>query len=186
MASVMSGELAAGLRGGCFTYAEVGATARAEMPGGYGHLERWRNLLDAEFDSAAARLMTWRIHEAAGLRISASSPRVEPDAVVEMFLGPRWMGIRAVCRVVYVIDEPDRVGFAYGALPGHAETGEDSFVLDRRDGTARFTVRAFSRPASRLARLGGPLTHVVQLHMAENYLRAAVPDPYFRRDVAMD
>jgi len=29
----MSGELAAGLRGDRFTYAEVGATARAEMPG---------------------------------------------------------------------------------------------------------------------------------------------------------
>ena len=160
-----------------FTYAEVGATRSDVLPSGSKHLERWRNLLPSEFESAAARLMTWRIHEAAGLRVSASSQRVETDAVVEMFLGPRWARIRAICRVVYVIDEPDRVGFAYGTLPGHAESGEESFVLDRRDGQSCFTVRAFSKPASLLSRMGGPLTGRAQLLMADRYLRAAAPDP---------
>jgi uncharacterized protein (UPF0548 family) len=97
--------------------------------------------------------------------------------VVEMFLGPRWLGIRALCRVVYVINEPDRVGFAYGTLPGHAESGEESFVLDRREGQVNFTVRAFSKPASRLSRLGGPVTGVVQGAMAERgrpFVSAAV------------
>jgi uncharacterized protein (UPF0548 family) len=27
------------------------------------------------------------------------------------------------CRVVYVVDEPRRAGFAYGTLPGHPEIG---------------------------------------------------------------
>lgn len=186
MVDSMAGAIAAGLRAAPFTYDEVGATARTDMPAGYGHLERWRNLLDTEFDSAAARLMTWRIHEAAGLRVSASSRHVEPDAVVEMLIGPRWMRVRAVCRVVYVINEPDRVGFAYGTLPGHAERGEESFILDRREGTPRFTVRAFSNPASRLARAAGPIAGVAQLVMAEHYLRAAIAEPTFRRDVAIE
>ena len=36
---------------------------------------------------------------------------------VIVHLGP----VRAPCRVVYVVDEPDRRGFAYGTLPGHPE-----------------------------------------------------------------
>ena len=173
----MDDRLKKDLRSARFTYDEVGATAQAALPAGFGHLERSRTLRDSEFDSAAARLMSWRIHEAAGLRVSASSQRVETDAVVEMFLGPRWMRIRAVCRVVYVIDESDRVGFAYGTLPGHPESGEESFVLDRRDGQPRFTVRAFSHPVSRLSRLGGRVTSKVQVVMAERYLRAATLNP---------
>lgn len=184
--SRIDGRLEAELRAARITYDEVGATAHETLPAAYGHLDRTRLLLKSEFDSAAYRLMAWQIHEAAGLRVSASSRRVEPDAVCEMFLGPRWLGIRAVCRVVYVIDEPDRVGFAYGTLPGHAESGEESFVLDRRDGRPRFTVRAFSNPASRLARIGGPATGLIQLIMAERYLRAAIPDPILRRDVAIE
>lgn len=186
MVGSMEDRMEARLRRASFTYDEVGATAWTVLPTGYGHLERWRNLLDTEFESAAARLMAWRIHEAAGLRVSASDQRVAPDAVVEMSLGPRWMGVRAMCRVAYVINEPDRIGFAYGTLPGHAERGEESFILDRRDGSPRFTVRAFSEPASRLARVAGPIASVAQLVMAERYLRAAIAEPTFRRDVAID
>lgn len=175
--SILDDRVEPDLRGARFTYGEVGATAGPDLPAGYGHLERSRTLNDSEFESAAVRLMSWRIHEAAGLRVAASSERVEPDAVVEMFLGPRWLGIRAVCRVVYVVDEPDRVGFAYGTLPGHAESGEESFILDRRDGHPRFTVRAFSNPASWLSRVGGPLTGKVQVMMADRYLRAATFGP---------
>ena len=36
-------------------------------------------------------------------------------------------------RVVYVIDEPLRKGFAYGTLPGHPETGEEAFIVEYRD-----------------------------------------------------
>jgi uncharacterized protein (UPF0548 family) len=34
-------------------------------------------------------------------------------------------------RVVAVADEPDRCGFAYGTLPGHAVCGEEAFVVAR-------------------------------------------------------
>jgi uncharacterized protein (UPF0548 family) len=165
--------LVAELRAASFTYPDVGATAGQRLPAGYGHLERTRELPQGTFDTAVERLMTWQLHEAAGLSVTASSQRVEPGVVVEMFLGPSWLRVRAVCRIVYVIDEADRVGFAYGTLPGHAEAGEESFVLDRGDGQPRFTIRAFSNSASRLSRVGGPLTRRVQIAMADRYLRAA-------------
>lgn len=172
----MGERLVADLRETAFTYDEAGATAEHDLPSGYNHLERTRELSQGTFDAAAERLMTWRIHEAAGLSVAASSQRVEPDAVVEMFVGPRWLSIRAVCRVVYVIDEPGRVGFAYGTLPGHAESGEESFIIERHGDAVRFVVRAFSNPATRLARFGGPATSAAQRFMTERYLRSATPE----------
>jgi uncharacterized protein (UPF0548 family) len=72
---------------------------------------------------------------------------------------------------VHVIDEPTRQGFAYGTLPGHPERGEEAFVLDRHgDGSVSFTVTAFSRPATLLAKLGGPVGHLVQNLMTDRYL----------------
>jgi uncharacterized protein (UPF0548 family) len=44
-----------------------------------------------------------------------------PGTDVLAHLGP----IRVPCRVVYVLDEPERRGFAYGTLPGHPESGEE-------------------------------------------------------------
>ncbi|WP_395243287.1 DUF1990 family protein [Agromyces sp. MMS24-K17] len=35
--------------------------------------------------------------------------------------------------VVYVIDEPDRIGFAYGTTGHGGEVGEESFILERRE-----------------------------------------------------
>ena len=167
--------LAGELRAAPFTYAEVGGTARDRLPSGYHHLEQSRAIPGEAFGVAGEGLMTWQIHEAAGLRVSASSGRVEPDAVVEMFLGPPRLRIRAVCRVVYVVNEPDRVGFAYGTLPGHAESGEESFVIERHGDAARFVVRAFSNPATALTKLTGPVSRRVQVAMARRYLRAATP-----------
>lgn len=175
MVAEMPAERVAELSAAPFTYAEVGETARDRLPSGYHHLGRSRAIPKEAFDEAAERLMTWQVHETAGLRVFASSARVEQDAVVEMYLGPPWLRIRAVCRVVHVFNEPDRIGFAYGTLPGHAESGEESFVLDRRDGRPRFTVRAFSNPDSTLTTLGGPVARRVQVAMASRYLRAATP-----------
>lgn len=68
---------------------------------------------------------------------------------------------------------PARQGFAYGTLPGHPESGEEAFILDRHDDeTTTFTVVAFSRPASVLAKLAGPVGSLVQDVMTTRYLRA--------------
>ncbi len=90
-----------------------------------------------------------------------------------MTLGIGRAGLRIPCRVVAVIDEPDRQGFSYGTLPGHPECGEELFVVERQpDGTLEFVVTAFSRPASLLARAGGPATRWAQRAMTDRYLRA--------------
>jgi len=174
MVALLPKPVASALRLAPFTYDEVGATA-GDLPTGYAHMESSRAFPLSDFEAGADRLMRWHVHERAGLRVTASDPRVEVGSVVEMFLGPRALRIRSVCRVAYIIDEPDRVGFAYGTLPGHPESGEEAFILERLNGVARFTVRAFSTPATRLARLGGPVTTMVQRVMAARYLEAVAP-----------
>ena len=79
--------------------------------------------------------------------------------------------------IVYVIDEPARAGFAYGTLPGHLESGEERFTVQRgAEGTITFTVAAFSNPATLLARAGGPVTRWAQAAMTTRYLKSIEPD----------
>ncbi len=81
------------------------------------------------------------------------------------------------CRVVDVVDEPDRRGFAYGTLPGHPETGEERFMAQRdpQTGEVTATICAFSNPATWVTRLGGPVARLVQRLMTQRYLKALQP-----------
>jgi uncharacterized protein (UPF0548 family) len=152
------------------TYPEHGAT-RAALPPGYHHLERRARLGTgrAVFERGAAALMSWEIHRAAGLRVTAEGAARPGERVVSR-IAP---GLTAPCRVVYVLDEPGRRGFAYGTLPGHPESGEEAFMLDIDEAdVVWFTVRAFTRPGTLLARVSGPFGHAAQRLMAQRYVRA--------------
>lgn len=160
------------LRAAPLTYARPGKTTAA--PAGFSRFSRTVALRRTDLDGAAADLLGWRFHERAGLVVRASGPAAE-GAVVEMRLGAGPVAVRIPCRVVAVVDEPDRRGFSYGTLPGHPECGEEEFLLQRMpDGGLGFTVSAFSRPATLLARAGGPVTGLVQRVMTRRYL--AAPD----------
>jgi uncharacterized protein (UPF0548 family) len=168
----LPGQVAEELAHAPWTYPEVGATA-TRSPAGYRHFTRTRALPGRTLGGVAEQLMTWRVHERAGLRVAASSPYVGEGVVLMMRLGVGAISLRIPCRVVYVVDEPDRVGFAYGTLPGHPEEGEERFVLERvAEDRVTFTISAFSKPATRLSRAGGPVSHWVQAKMTDRYLRA--------------
>jgi len=80
---------------------------------------------------------------------------------------------RAPARVVLLVDEEDRQGFAYGTLPGHPESGEELFVVERsEDGSVWLSIRAFSRPANFGWRLLGPALRLFQETWSRRYLRA--------------
>ncbi|MEP6842831.1 MAG: DUF1990 domain-containing protein [Pseudolysinimonas sp.] len=99
------------------------------------------------------------------------SALVRPGDVAVMTM-PFWPG-RIPARVVYVIDEPNRKGFAYGTLPGHPERGEESFFVERRpDESVWLIIRAFSRPASAIVWAGYPLVRLLQAIFTERYRRA--------------
>jgi uncharacterized protein (UPF0548 family) len=79
-------------------------------------------------------------------------------ANVVVTLGTPVLALAAPCRVVGVVDEPTRWGFAYGTLPGHLEQGEEAFVVSTSpEETVRFDIVAFSRPGDSVVRLSGPI-----------------------------
>ena len=156
------------------TYSEIGAT-RGELPAGYRHVRRQAVLGtgDQVFERCAAALLSWEMQRGAGLGVRATDSAARPGATVALSLGLGRWGLVAPCQVVYVVAEPDRRGFGYGTLPGHPESGEESFVVSRRaDGTVVLDVVAFSRPATALTRAAGALAHRAQDWATGRYLRA--------------
>jgi uncharacterized protein (UPF0548 family) len=154
-----------------FTYEPVGATRGTTWPDGFHHLEV-RSALgrgDAAFGHASERLMTWQMHAGAGMRVAASADRVAVGGVVRCRLGP----LPVPCRIVWVVEEPDRVGFGYGTLRGHPEAGEEAFVVARdASDEVTLTVSAYSRPGLLLTRLAGPVGRWGQRAMIRRYAGA--------------
>jgi uncharacterized protein (UPF0548 family) len=163
------------LRQAEFTYSEVGLTRDGTMPNGYKVLRRSLELGSGpeRFDRAVQVLLGWDMHRRAGLRVRTSDERVVQGAVAVIRLGVGKLGVAVPVRVVYVIDEPRRVGVAYGTLPGHPECGEEAFVVELHgDGAVTFSITAFSRPSTLLARAGGPISRAIQSWITNRYLRA--------------
>ena len=160
---------------GRLSYPEVGATLDAAMPEGYRHSERRVRVGKGReaFDLAADAVLSWQVHRGAGLSVLASGERAEPGevAIVRLTAGP--LRLDGPNRVVAVLDEPDRRGFAYGTLDGHPERGEQAFIvtIDEQD-VVTFTVRSFTARASLLALVAGPVNSRIQDRIAERYLMA--------------
>ena len=171
----MPSQAAERLRSAGLTYSEVGCTRQGHLPNGYGHLRRSRRVgAGAErFESAAQALLGWDMHRRAGLRVQASTEQVAAGEVAVLRLGVGVLSVHAPVRVVYVVDEPARKGFGYGTLPGHPESGEEAFIIElQEDGAVTFTITAFSRPSTLLARVGGPASRAVQSWVTTRYLRS--------------
>jgi uncharacterized protein (UPF0548 family) len=149
--------LADRLRAEDLAYAEVGVTAGV-LPSGYHDVRRTAVIGSGALASTAAAdaSASWQVHAQAGLHVWRSTAAAEPGTVLMLAFGPRAVRIRAPCRVVHVIDEPARRGFAYGTPPGHPERGEEGFVLcQHQDATVTFTITACSPPASLLSMVAG-------------------------------
>ena len=153
------------------TYQEVGATA-GPLPDGYHHVRKSAVIGHGRprFEQAAARVMRWGMLRGAGVRVDASSEVAAVGSEVLVGLGP----LHAPCRVVYVVDDADRRGFAYGTLPGHPESGEELFAVryDPATDQVNADVVAFSRHATWWSRLGSPVTSLAQRVITTRYLTA--------------
>jgi len=153
------------------TYAEVGATAGA-LPAGYTHVRLSHRIGSGRdrFHRAAEAILRYGMLRGAGLTVTATTDPAQVGTDVLGRLGP----FSAPCRVVFVLDEPDRRGFAYGSLPGHPVCGEELFAVrfDPADGGVYTEVVAFSRPARWWSRLGEPAVALVQRIVTHRYLEA--------------
>ena len=151
-----------------FSYSAVGATA-SQLPAGF-VVDRTRIKLgegEPVFQAARAALQRWKQFDLGW--VEAWSPETpiqtgEVVAIVARAIGLWWLN---ACRIVYVVDESgpiSRFGLAYGTLPGHAESGEERFLIewDQADDGVWYDILAFSRPNHFLTRLGYPIVRRTQ------------------------
>ena len=164
-----------------FTYPAVGATATTPPPGyTVDHTRMRLGEGAAVFKLATAALRRWDHFRLPWVEAWSPDPVIgvgTPVAVLARVLGLWWLN---ACRVVYLVDEEreqvQRWGFAYGTLPGHAESGEERFQIewDQTDGGVHYDILAFSRPRHILARLGYPLTRRFQRGFARDSAAAVM------------
>jgi uncharacterized protein (UPF0548 family) len=116
-----------------------------------------------QWERAKEAIRQWVHFPAAWTSVLPEQTPIEKGRVVAMFFrlfGAWW---RNSCRIVYVIDEPNRYGFAYGTLPGHIESGEEVFLVELdTDGRIWYKLRAYSQPRHWMVRLGYPLARTLQ------------------------
>jgi uncharacterized protein (UPF0548 family) len=169
------------------TYTEVGATFADGLPAGYHHTRVATDLGTGAtvWDRARAGIREWAAHAGAGISIAPPAAPITEGTTVAVITSVGPLQVLAACRIVRVVDEPDRFGFAYGTLPAHPEEGEERFLVTRDgQGAVRFEVVAFSRAHDLLTRLGGPIPRRMQARASEHYLqgmRAFVGSPNIRR-----
>ena len=162
------------------TYAAVGATAAAPPPGFA--VDHNRVLLgqgEPAFAAARRALERWDHFRLGWVEARPADAPIACGSVVAIkahVVGLWWLN---ACRIVYVVDEDGptvRFGFAYGTLPGHAESGEERFLVEwnRADDRVWYDIVAFSRPNHFLARLGYPLAPQLQKRFARDSKAAMV------------
>lgn len=143
-------------------------------PPGLHRLHRSTVLPGAEFERARETLLTWELHRRAGLTVTAADTPLREGTEVHLGIGVGPLQVTAPCRVLRVIHEPDRAGFAYGTLPGHPEIGEESFVVSRAAAdTVRGEVAVVARPVPMLRPVAS-VVRVAQRRAVGRYLAALV------------
>jgi uncharacterized protein (UPF0548 family) len=154
------------------TYGPPGISLTGDAPAGL-TTHRWTAQLPHDaFAAAQAAIRAWAVHRGAGLSVVTDGPLAVGTNVAMSAPLPAGF-VDATCRVVEVVDEADRFGFAYGTLPDHPERGEESFLVvrDGRD-SLRFDVCAVSVPTHPLARLAPPIADRIQASAVRRYLTA--------------
>lgn len=154
------------------TYGPVGRTLGGSPAFGL-QRKRWSTRLDGPdaFPRGRDALEAWAAHRGSGLLVAADGP-LRAGTTVAMGAPLPLVWVEVTCRVVAVVDEADRFGFAYGTLPVHPECGEESFVVERRPDGAELVITADSRPAHVLARLAPPVAALLQSRATQRYLAA--------------
>jgi uncharacterized protein (UPF0548 family) len=156
-----------------FKYEEVGATNATPPSSGYIVDHNRIRLGDGEavYQRAVEALKNWRQFELGWVGIVPRGVVVQVGATVAVKARAFGTWSLNASRVVYVIDEPRRFGFAYGTLPDHVECGEERFLVEwLPDDSVWYDILAFSRPHHPLVKLSAPLARMLQKRFARESL----------------
>jgi uncharacterized protein (UPF0548 family) len=154
------------------TYEPLGGSLGGATPAGFTR-RAWSTTLTSSdaFARAAAALASWAMHERAGFAVRCDGPiAVRTNVAISAPLPVGYADV--TCRIVAVVDEPDRSGFAYGTLSVHPEQGEEAFIVSRTGTGLQFDITAVSRHRHPLARLAPAIADRMQASAAQRYLHS--------------
>jgi uncharacterized protein (UPF0548 family) len=159
-----------------FSYPELGFT-RSRAPDGYVvdhnrvYLGRGRGALHI----AKLALQSWRMFDLGWVRAFPDAAPIEPGINVAVQVHHLGFWSLNACRVVYIFDEKDHYGFAYGTLHDHAEKGEERFSVEIfDDGSVWYDILAFSKPNQWQAGIARPISRLLQKRFARDSKQAMV------------
>jgi uncharacterized protein (UPF0548 family) len=156
-----------------FSYAAVGATRAGSLPAGY-KVDRNRIRLGSGpeiFARARHKLESWDMFDLGWVSTFPRRVDIQPGAVVAVVVFHFGFWSVNLARIVF---SEEGCGFAYGTLAEHAESGEEKFTvsLDQSDGSVWYEILAFSQPNHALARIGYPLSRILQKRFARDSMAA--------------
>jgi uncharacterized protein (UPF0548 family) len=160
-----------------FTYSEVGATNGTPPPNFT--LDHNRIQLGAggeTYRRAIEALKRWRQFDLGWVSIVPENVPLEIGATVAVKARAFGSWSLNAARIVYLMNEKNRFGFAYGTLPDHVECGEERFTIEwnEEDNSVWYDILAFSKPRHPLVRLAFPLARRLQKRFARASLARMV------------
>ena len=159
-----------------YSYSEVGGSRNAPFPNGY-NIDHNRQVLgrgEEDFELAKDAMRRWAMFDVPGLQLFYPDTPIETGREVAILAHHLGFYSLNSCRIVYVIEWPRRLGFAYGTLTEHVEIGEERFLIDfhRDTGDVSYDILAFSRPAHALVKLGYPYGRYLQRQFARGSMES--------------
>ncbi len=119
------------------------------------------------FERAKRALTEWRHFDLGWVELFPRGAAIEPGSVVAVLVRHLAFWSLNGCRVVYTLGDRRTApgfGFAYGTLTNHAEMVEEIFEVSLVPDSAEvvYRIRAVSKPRAALARIGYPMTRLLQ------------------------
>jgi uncharacterized protein (UPF0548 family) len=120
----------------------------------------------ADFERARAALLTWKHFNLGWVEAFPDRPRIEAGSNIAVLI--RHLGFWSLngARVLELIEAADgcSIGFTYGTLTNHAESGEELFEVsvNPQSGEVAYRIRAVSWAQSPLAWIGQPIVRLLQ------------------------
>lgn len=168
-----------------FAYGAIGAThlqsgqTPAYLPAGYvvDHHRIQLGYGQAAYARARRAIAAWRMFPLDWVQPWPYPATIAVDTPVAILAKLPGLWSLNAARIIYVLEQTgvvERYGFAYGALPDHAEQGEERFSVEwrRRDDSVWYDILAFSRPNQALAQLGYPIARSLQRRFAADSIKA--------------
>ncbi len=159
-----------------FSYSPVGMTRDdVDAPSGWTE-DTYRTVLGPGRDSfvrGTSLVRAWTMFAMPWIELHTPDAPIREGTIVGVLARSAGLWCVNAARIVYVIDEPRRFGFAYGTLPGHVEAGEERFLIEHTpEDLVAYSIRAISKPRALLARVAQPWVRREQRRFGADSLTA--------------